>query len=120
MKLISTLLILSFICSCQTDNSNSFDDILGSSSIDPNNPNLVKAYAVIEERCINCHEGYHNNYASLDTDEKWIASGNVTAGIIGDSPLITKLKNRGGNMPKGGANLTEDEYNALVTWIEGL
>ena len=46
MKLISTLLILSFICSCQTDNSNSFDDILGSSSIDPNNPNPACNQAV--------------------------------------------------------------------------
>lgn len=106
--------------SCQTQNSNSFDDILGGSSIDPSNTNLALAFTVIEERCIDCHSGYHNSWSSYDTDQKWIDSGNVSPGVIGDSPLITRLKNRGGNMPLGGANLTEDEYNALVTWIEAL
>ncbi len=106
--------------SCQNQNSNTFDDILGNSSIDPSNTNLVQAYAVIESQCIDCHSGYHNSWSSLDTDQKWIDSGNVSAGIIGDSPLITRLKNRGGNMPLGGANLTEEEYSTLVTWIESL
>lgn len=119
MKIVS-LLTLVLLISCQTDNSSTFDKVLGSSNIDPTNTNLVKAFNVIDSRCISCHTGYHNNWASYTTDQAWIDSGNVKAGIIGDSPLITKLKNRGGNMPIGGPNLTNDEYDALVTWIEAL
>lgn len=119
MKLL-TFFTLILLVSCQTDNSSSFDQVLGNSNIDPTNTNLVKAYNVIESRCINCHTGYHNSWASYNTDQAWIDSGNITAGIIGDSPLITKLKNRGGNMPVGGPNLTDEEYDTLVTWIEAL
>ncbi len=114
------LLSIFTLISCQTDNSNTFDEVIGSSNIDPSNVNLVKAFNVIEERCISCHTGYHNKWAGYSTDQAWIQSGNISAGIIGDSPLITRLKNRGGNMPIGGPNLTNEEYDYLVTWIEAL
>jgi uncharacterized membrane protein len=120
MKKLIALITFVTLVSCQSDNSNTFDEVLGSSNIDPTNTNLVKAFVVIEERCISCHSGYHNKWASYTTDQAWIDSGNVTAGIIGDSPLITRLKNRGGDMPVGGANLTNEEYDTLVTWIEAL
>ena len=120
MGRILVLLYSTILLSCQTDNSNSFDDILGQSTIDPNNTNLVNAYSVLEESCINCHSGYHNDWASYDTDQKWIDAGLVTAGIIGDSTVITRLKNRGSDMPKNQAALSEDDYNTLVTWIEAL
>ncbi|EQC50414.1 cytochrome c [Bacteriovorax sp. DB6_IX] len=120
MTKLLPIFTLVLLISCQTDNSNSFDPDLANSQIDPINTNLVKSYKVIQDRCISCHTGYHNSWASYTTDQAWIDSGNITAGVIGDSPLVTKLKNRGGNMPIGGPNLTNDEYDAIVTWIEAL
>lgn len=117
----STLTVLSILSSCgQSANSNSFDDLLANIQIDPSNTNLVQAYQVINNRCISCHTGYHNSWASYNTDQKWLSSGMVSAGSTGDSPLIQALKNSGGTMPLNGANLTESEYNKLTDWIDNL
>lgn len=119
-QLVAYLLISLLTNSCQTSNSNAFDDIYGTSDIDPTNTNLVNAFEVIEDSCINCHSGYHSDWAYNTTDNDWINSGTVVAGDIDSSTLITRLKNRGSDMPKDQAALTDEEYNTLVTWIEGL
>lgn len=121
MKIFITfLLFTSLFISCgQSTNSNTYDEFLDF-AIDPSNVNLVQAFSVINQKCLNCHTGYHNAWKGFNTDELWIASGVVTPQSASSSALMLKLKNDGGNMPLGGANLTSDEYDALKNWIEAL
>jgi hypothetical protein len=115
------LIITFFLTSCgQSWNSNSKDYLLSGNGIDPSNSNLVEAFSVINDKCINCHSGYHNSWSTLNTDQLWIASGNIVAKEPLSSPLITRLKNRGGDMPLLSSMLTETEYDTLVKWIENL
>jgi hypothetical protein len=116
------ILILSLLlCSCgQSYNSNSKDFLLSGNGIDPSNTSLVEAFSVISNNCISCHSGYHNSWSNYKTDQQWIDSGNVSAGSALSSPLIIRLKNRGGDMPLLSSNLSESEYNSLVNWIDAL
>lgn len=114
------------LASCgQTYNSNSGDDktTSGTSGIDTSSPagqRLAAAYTVINNRCINCHTGYHNSWANLKSDAAWLASGTVVAGNTGGSSLISRLKNVGGDMPKLNPQIPEAEYQTLIDWVNGL
>lgn len=115
------LLILLSLSGCgQSYNSNSKDFLLSGNGIDPSNTSLVAAFSVIDNKCISCHSGYHNSWSSYKTDQQWIDSGNVLAGSALSSPLVIRLKNRGGDMPLLNSNLSESEYNSLVNWIDAL
>ncbi len=116
------LIILTFMLTgCgQSWNSNSKDYLLSGNGIDPSNTNLLEAFNVINEKCISCHSGYHNSWSAYNTDQLWIDSGNITAGDALSSPLVTRLKNRGGDMPLLSSMLTESEYDSLVKWIDAL
>ena len=115
------MLALLILSSCGQDfNSNSFDRNVFSQTVETTSP-FGKAFAVLNSQCINCHEGnYHGEWSTYDTSDQWPAAGLVTRGDFDNSIIIRRLKNYGGDMPKGGSLLTEDEIASLRTWIEAL
>ena len=120
---MKNLIIFTFLIfqSCgQSWNSNSNDYLLSGNGIDPSNTKLLEAFTVINDKCISCHSGYHNSWSELNTDALWISSANIMAGDSLSSPLITRLKNRGGDMPLLSPMITEQEYAFLTNWIDSL
>lgn len=120
MKYLLAILLLS---SCgQSFNSNSLDRnlALANSCSDASNINLCQSNEIIQNHCIDCHDRFHDTWTSYDTDQKWIDSGRVIRGDADRSPLIVKLKNAGGNMPKDKAPITQAELDTLKTWINAL
>ncbi len=115
-----------FLLSCQDYNSNTGDrDKYGEVSLE-NNAQFRRAYSIIQNRCVNCHtSSVHDTWASYTTNEMWIKSGSnrVLPGRAQDSNLIIRIINSGhtnSNMPIGGSALPNDEYDALVEWIDNL
>ena len=117
---------LIFLSSCfQSTNSNSNDQALyGERSY--SSDNFEAAFNVIESKCINCHTGYHNDYIGKTEENDWFAQVDgiplVSSGSIANSYIMQRLKVWGttGGMPLNDDALSESEYNALKTWIEGL
>ena len=116
-------LLLFLLVSCgQSFNSNSKDFLLGSQIYCSNTSEtkLCQANEIIAKNCINCHSGYHNNWASYLTNSAWLSSALITSGNADNSLLILKLKNAGGNMPEGAAPINDTDYQALKNWIDTL
>ena len=112
-----------FACGQQALNSNSDDEELskqGESLPEDEDPKFIAAFTVIKNQCIDCHSGYHNGWSSFSSSEKWISSGEITKGNSLESSLIKRLKNYDGNMPLGGAQLSEEDLNILLDWIDNL
>lgn len=128
MNKLSILAILSSfftITSCYQDtNSNSFDDRYSlSNGIDTSTPNgqrLSNAYDILKENCMNCHTGYHNSWTNLNTDSKWINTGLVEQNDAYSSTLLIRLKNIGGNMPKDNPQISEEDFDIIVDWIDNI
>ena len=130
MKIIKTALVyllsMFVLSSCfQSSNSNSNDkELYGPRSY--SNDNFAAAFAVIESECINCHSGYHDSWIAKTEENDWFEQVDgvplITSGSTANSLLVQRLDVWGttGGMPDGDAPLTESEYNALKTWIEGL
>ena len=76
------------------------------------------AQAVIQEKCINCHSGYHDQWAAYTNDQAWKTSGRVVAGSTAGSTLITRLKNQGGNMPADSPQISDVNYQSLIEWVQ--
>lgn len=116
-------LLLLGLLSCQDYNSNSSDRIkFGPITIDDGvDPNLKSAYAIIQNRCVNCHSStIHNVWSTYTSNELWLTSGVVNRGDPNNSSLILRIINSGqasSNMPQGGSALSASEYNALVKWV---
>jgi hypothetical protein len=109
MRLIVSLF---FITSCgQSNNSSSGDSKYSSAG------SSDAAIAIINSRCISCHEGYHDNWSNFTTFADYEDAGLVVGGSPLSSILITRLKNSGGDMPKNGPALDADEYLAVENWI---
>jgi hypothetical protein len=53
------------------------------------------AKLIIQDKCINCHSGYHDQWAAFTNDALWKSSGRLLAGSTAGSSLITRLKNHG-------------------------
>lgn len=105
-----------FIGCMQTYNSNTGDVIYAQNTCDGGALNQV--CAVLNDRCISCHTGYHNNWASFTTNEKWQQSGLITIGNPNSSTLYQRIRNVGGDMPPTGTGISETELTTLRTWIE--
>jgi hypothetical protein len=123
MKTLLLSFIILFLSGCgQTFNSHTDDFLLGSSSAcaDPTNTLLCDANAIIQAECTSCHTGYHNDWLVYDTDAKWITSTRVVAGDPDSSLLIQRLQNVGDSMPIGQPQISDDDYQALRTWILAL
>jgi mono/diheme cytochrome c family protein len=119
------ILFLLLTTSCyQETNSNSFDERFSQSNgIDTSTAagqRLSDAYDVLNDNCMNCHTGYHNNWSRLNTDAKWMNTGLIENGDPYSSTLLTRLKNIGGNMPKDNPQVTEEQFDKMVNWIDNI
>lgn len=118
--LISCLFILS---SCEDYNSNSADKLKYSNEPQQEqtgDPNFAPAFSVIQNRCISCHSGFHNNWAAYTSNERWLNSGLIQRGDPQNSSLIKVMFNSGqagANMPLGSGAIPDAEYQLLLKWI---
>lgn len=119
--LAGTLLVA---CGQQAINSNSDDKestnrpVIGSgSSLDPA---FSKALTVIQDNCTSCHTGRHSSWASLSTSDAWVSKGLIVAGDSAGSRIISRLKNRGSNMPLEASALSDADVQILTDWIDNL
>ncbi|MFT6070650.1 MAG: putative membrane protein [Bacteriovoracaceae bacterium] len=76
------------------------------------------AQTIIQEKCVNCHSGYHDQWAAYTNDSHWKTSGRVVAGSTAGSTLITRLKNQGGNMPADNPQISDSNYQVLIEWVQ--
>lgn len=120
------LLLLLLILGCDDYNSNSADKIkyeeTSQQEVSSGDPNFQAAFAVIQNRCISCHDGQHNNWASYTNDDHWLSSGLVNRGDPSNSRLIRRIVNSGdpgANMPPAGA-IPDAEFQLLKRWITEL
>lgn len=119
------LLFSLLLFGCQDYNSNTSDKVkYGIIELEAS-PRFRAAYPIIQSRCVNCHFGTHNIWASYITNQLWIDSGDnrVIPGNAADSNFIRRTINSGNNnsnMPLGGSALSADEYQILVDWINGI
>lgn len=113
-----------FLAGCgQSFNSHSTDRFKGSGNIDISTPSglrLFKAYEVIQNRCINCHTGYHNSWNQYNSDQDWLDQGLVIKGDFRGSQIISRLQNEGSDMPLFAAQIPEADYQLLKDWIENM
>lgn len=94
----------------------------GSGSGTTVDPYLVAAKAVIDARCLDCHQS-GSSYGSLEgltngkaISGRWVVAGNPTA-----SPLYNRLIGSSGSgtkdMPKSGGALTAAQIQTIYDWI---
>ncbi len=119
-------LLLSFLMytSCDEYNSNSADRLKyggdPQQEVDTGDANFSAAFPIIQQKCISCHSGDHNNWAGYTSDEKWLNSGLINRGDPDNSSFIKRIINSGGpnaNMPEGLGALPDSEYQLLRKWI---
>ena len=115
------VLILS---SCQDYNSNSGDKgRYGPVELNESDPNFSKAYFILQDRCVSCHDHKHDRWAEFKSNADWVADGLVIKGDPPTSELIVRIVNNGqvsSNMPPSGGSLPDAEYKALVKWVEDI
>lgn len=123
MRLFLLSLFMLMFMSCEDYNSNSADKIKYSNEPqqeETGDPNFAPAFAVIQNRCISCHSGFHNNWATYTDNEKWLNSGLIIRGDPDNSRLIKLTINSGqagANMPQGGGAIPDAEFQLLRKWI---
>ncbi len=117
----SFFLFLLLLASCQDYNSNSGDRAkYGPVELTETDPNFRKAYFIIQDRCVSCHDHKHDRWADFKTNDDWVKDGLVEAGAPTTSELIIRIVNSGqvsSNMPPGGSAMPDAEYNHLVKWV---
>lgn len=119
MKIALIALLLTYI-GCQDYNSNTFDeDRYGVIELS-GGPEFEAAYTALQKNCMSCHE--HGHWAEYTNEQDWVINENlVVAGDVAGSKLVFRIVNYGGNnsdMPVGGGQIPENEYNAIKTWVE--
>jgi len=123
MKIILSLFILILFSACEDYNSNSADKLKYSNEPqqeEGGDPNFAPAFAVIQNRCTSCHSGFHNNWSTYTSNEKWLNSGLVNRGDPDNSLIIRRTINSGqagSNMPQGTGAIPDAEFETLRTWI---
>lgn len=118
-------LLLLLLIACQDYNSNSSDkERYGGDVQLENNPQFRDAYRIIQNRCVNCHTSQvHAGWSAYTTNAKWKESGLIIEGNPQDSSLIQRIINTGetnSDMPLGGSALPNDEYDALLQWVQNI
>ena len=118
--MIRPLLFCIFLIGCQSYNSHTGDKAKFAELELEDNEQFQAAYKVIQNRCINCHSGNHNAWATYVNTQLWIDKGLIVAGSAADSLLVKRTINTNetaSNMPPGGSPLPNDEYQAILDWI---
>lgn len=106
---------------CQDYNSNSSDKVRYDDIELVGDANFLNSYAIIQNRCVNCHTSQiHSSWSSYTSPELWIESGRVIPGDPDNSSLIYRIINHGGDMPLNGSPIPDTEYDTLVEWVESL
>lgn len=115
------LLFIIIFSSCQDYNSNSGDKgKYGPVAFNETDPNFEKAYYIIQSRCVQCHSGYHNNWADFKSNNEWQGGGLVIPQDTQNSPFLARIINSGqagADMPQGGSAIPNAEYTHLVKWV---
>jgi len=100
-----------FLTSCgQTFNSSSSDARYGVVT-------QSAAITILNNNCVNCHDGYHNAWGVYKTFDDYDNAGLVNSGDPDNSQIIIRLKNFGGDMPKNAGALSDADYLVLQNWI---
>ena len=124
LLIASSFLLLLLTNSCQDFNSNTFDEFRFSGF--DLSTDTGQAMKIINDKCVNCHSGYHAAWSAevfradiVGNNNKWVSEGLIEAAPFTNSLIIERLFNYGGNMPQGGSSLTSQEIFYLCSWIEG-
>ncbi len=117
------LLSIFILSSCIQSSNSSSSDRLFSEDIDidtstPQGVRLFNAYIVLRRNCISCHKGEHSHWSSNFTDEAWMDY--IEAGNADGSELVLQLQNRGGEMPQEGEQLSDEDFEKILDWINGI
>lgn len=121
--MIRPLLLSLLLGGCQSYNSHTGDKAKFAEIELENNPQFRAAYKVIQTRCINCHQGTHNTWATYVNSQLWIDNGLIVSQDSQASKLVRRTINSGvvgANMPPEGGPLPNDEYQTILDWINGL
>lgn len=114
-------LILISLTGCQDYNSNSGDrGRYGPVILDESDPNFARAYGILQNRCVSCHDHQHDRWADFTSNADWLAAGYIDMSNRTNSEVIRRIINTGAtdsNMPPGGSPLSNDEYNHLIKWV---
>lgn len=121
MKYFFFFLIL--LASCQDYNSNSGDrGRYGPVELNESDPNFRKAYLIIQDRCVSCHDHKHDKWAEFKSNQDWIDADLVVANDAANSEFIKRIVNTqatSSNMPPTGA-IPAAEYDHLVEWVTNI
>jgi hypothetical protein len=124
-KVFCLSFLFAYSCGQQDTNSNSNDkpvevedssDTKPSETDTPHDTLRKKALSIINTNCASCH----SNFSSLKSDDQWTSSNYVIAGNASGSLLIKMLINSGGTMPKTGIPISNEDYQSLQDWINGI
>ena len=121
----SLALLVFSLLSCQDYNSHTFDknkfSDFGCAAGEA--ADFCLAYEVLKSNCINCHEGFHDDWAATEftLESKWINTGLIIPGNALGSKLYKKLWSQvpvpsGDPMPPEGA-LSNSEDQTIFNWI---
>ncbi|HXH30383.1 MAG TPA: hypothetical protein VNJ01_06200 [Bacteriovoracaceae bacterium] len=119
MKILALIILAAAISGCQTYNSNTEDEAKYGPTNLVGGAEFIRAYPVIQSRCISCHN-YHDEWANYTDSNDWVVNNLVVAGAPNSSLFITRIINHGGsgaNMPQGQGPLPDAEYDLLVDWV---
>jgi uncharacterized membrane protein len=108
------ILTLVLISGCADYNSNSADkQSYGPITLDASDPRFAAAYAVLKNRCINCHN--HSAWSAYTSDDAWVGQSRaVVKNNASASPMIQQIQV--GAMPQDGT-IPPSETQILTDWI---
>jgi hypothetical protein len=116
-----SLSALSLYLGCNVPTSHENDDSLYAGGSCSGSAQFCSFLAVVEEKCIACHTGAHNDWAPYKTEDDWVnLSGEVVPGSPNASGIFTSLTLNGGDMPFGGFTFTVEENAIFEDWINSL
>lgn len=121
MKIALIVLLLTYI-GCQDYNSNTFDqDRYGEIELTGGGPEFGPAYSALQKHCMSCHR--HAQWAAYTDKQDWVTNENlVVPGDPTGSQVLFRIVNFGGasgsDMPQGGAQIPEADYEAIKAWVE--
>ena len=126
MKLILNLILLTLLSSCfQQSNSNTSDQRLENGTTVTGNEKFQAAFNVLNNECVACHTGYHDDWLNLKTEEDWASLGDVKPGDSNNSHMVERIhgcgtKDLDDQMPKSADRLNSTECGAITDWIDSL